>query len=204
MKRKADETCKNVLGKNLYPALKYTFSIFIKTSGKRAKRPLPPFLNKKFKKQLYRREVLHTAPTLYKNWVMLQHVFLKERPQDVQEQDSLLWCIPLIYLTPDNLDPSAPHDPVVWMNELRHVTIVNLPGPDFFIIVNPDEIGELSSMQQASSGQNSDYALSSVNMLILLPSMDHSEACSDFTAIFPVASLYLCIPLLKWINHFSL
>jgi hypothetical protein len=76
--------------------------------------------------------------------MMLQHVFLKEHPQGVYEQDSLLWWIPLIYLTPDNLDPSALYDPVVWMKEERHTNIINLPGPDFFIIVNPEEIGEFS------------------------------------------------------------
>ncbi|PNF41264.1 hypothetical protein B7P43_G01487 [Cryptotermes secundus] len=70
-----------------------------------------------------------------------QHVFLKDRPQDMCERDSLLWCIPLIYMTADNLDVSAPRDPVVWMKEERYININNLPGPDFFIIVNPDEIG---------------------------------------------------------------
>lgn len=72
-------------------------------------------------------------------------MFLKDRPQDMCERDSLLWCIPLIYMTADNLDVSAPRDPVVWMKEERYININNLPGPDFFIIVNPDEIGELSA-----------------------------------------------------------
>lgn len=78
------------------------------------------------------------------NGVMLQHVFLKEHSHDVYDQDSLLWWVPLIYVTYDNLDPSAVHDTVMWMKEERHTNIVNLPGPDYFIIVNPDEIGELS------------------------------------------------------------
>jgi hypothetical protein len=79
--------------------------------------------------------------------IMLQHVFLKERPQDMCERDTLLWWIPLIYITSDNLDASAPHDPVVWMREERYTSINNLPGRDSFIIVNPNEIGELSVLQ---------------------------------------------------------
>ncbi|XP_069676743.1 aminopeptidase N-like isoform X2 [Periplaneta americana] len=70
-----------------------------------------------------------------------QHVFLKERPQDMQERDSLLWWVPLMYLTQDNLDSGAPHEPVVWMKEEKLASLSNLPGPESFIVVNPDEIG---------------------------------------------------------------
>jgi hypothetical protein len=76
---------------------------------------------------------------------VLQHVFLKERPHDAHERDTLLWCIPLVYITPDSLNASVPRGQVVWMKEQRYININNLPGPDSFVIVNPNEIGELSA-----------------------------------------------------------
>ena len=69
-------------------------------------------------------------------------MFLKEEAYDFQDRDSLLWWVPLSYLTPDNLNPSAIEEPVVWMQEERHISLLNLPGPDSFVIVNPEEIGK--------------------------------------------------------------
>jgi hypothetical protein len=71
---------------------------------------------------------------------MLQHVFLKEHPQNASEREAVLWWVPLIYITPNNMEP---HGPVIWMKDERHTNINNLPGPDSFIILNPDEIGKL-------------------------------------------------------------
>jgi len=71
---------------------------------------------------------------------MLQHVFLKESTPDISEREAMLWWVPLIYVTPDNMEP---HGPVAWMKDERHTNISNLPGPESFVILNPEEIGEL-------------------------------------------------------------
>jgi hypothetical protein len=71
---------------------------------------------------------------------MFQHVFIKESPPAVSEREAMLWWVPLIYVTPDSLEP---HGPVTWMKEERHTNISNLPGPESFVILNPEEIGEL-------------------------------------------------------------
>jgi len=67
-------------------------------------------------------------------------VFLKESPPDMSERETMLWWVPLIYVTPDNMEP---HGPVTWMKDERHTNISNLPGPESFVILNPEEIGEL-------------------------------------------------------------
>ncbi|XP_063218253.1 aminopeptidase N isoform X2 [Bacillus rossius redtenbacheri] len=69
-----------------------------------------------------------------------QHMFLRERPHDVPDRDKMLWYIPIMYLTPDNLNVSA-ISPVAWMKKQKEITVADLPGPDQFIIVNPEEIG---------------------------------------------------------------
>jgi hypothetical protein len=61
----------------------------------------------------------------------------------MHERDTLLWCIPLVYITSDNLNASVPRGQVVWMKEERYISINNLPGHDSFVIVNPNEIGEV-------------------------------------------------------------
>jgi len=71
---------------------------------------------------------------------MLQHVFLKESPIDVSESEAMLWWVPLIYITPDNMEP---HGPVMWMKDERYTNISNMPGAESFVILNPEEIGEL-------------------------------------------------------------
>ncbi|XP_067015197.2 aminopeptidase N [Anabrus simplex] len=69
-----------------------------------------------------------------------QHVFLKERPHDLANKDKLLWWIPIQYITRHSMDIHNSR-PVAWMEKQRHITVKNLPGPESFIIVNPDEIG---------------------------------------------------------------
>lgn len=69
-----------------------------------------------------------------------QKVYLRERPHDVPEQDKMLWWIPLIVVTQDNLNFKN-STPYTWLRKTRDVSLVNLPGPDKFIIVNPEEIG---------------------------------------------------------------
>jgi hypothetical protein len=71
---------------------------------------------------------------------MLQHVFLREYPKDVSESEAMLWWVPLIYVTPYNMEP---HGPVTWMKDERYTNISNLPGPESFVILNPEWIGEL-------------------------------------------------------------
>ena len=72
---------------------------------------------------------------------MLQHVFVKEYPPDVSEREAMFWWVPLIYVTPDDMEPRGP---VTWMKDERHTNISSLPGPESFVILNPEEIGELS------------------------------------------------------------
>jgi hypothetical protein len=67
-------------------------------------------------------------------------MFIKESLQYVSERESMLWWVPLIYITPDDMEPRGP---VTWMKDERHTNISNLPGPESFVILNPEEIGEL-------------------------------------------------------------
>uniref|UniRef100_A0A182NAG4 Aminopeptidase n=1 Tax=Anopheles dirus TaxID=7168 RepID=A0A182NAG4_9DIPT len=69
-----------------------------------------------------------------------QRLYLRERPHDVPEQDKMLWWIPIVVVAQDRLDfrnVSA----AKWMRQVREVQLEELPGPDEFIIVNPEEIG---------------------------------------------------------------
>jgi hypothetical protein len=67
-------------------------------------------------------------------------MFIKECTQDVSEMEAMLWWVPLIYITPDNMEPRGP---VIWMKDESHTNISNLPGPESFVILNPEEIGKL-------------------------------------------------------------
>lgn len=67
-------------------------------------------------------------------------VYLRERPHDVPEQDKLLWWIPLVVVTQDQLNFTNSR-PVKWMKKTRELTLENMPDSDQFIIVNPEEIG---------------------------------------------------------------
>lgn len=69
-----------------------------------------------------------------------QKVYLRERPHDVPEQDKMLWWVPLVIISEDNLDFSN-STPFAWIEKQRLTTISNLPGEGKFIIVNPEEIG---------------------------------------------------------------
>lgn len=72
--------------------------------------------------------------------VVSQRVYLRERPHDVPEQDKMLWWIPLILITQDNLNFSN-FKPHLWMKKTRDIILTNLPADDKFVIVNPEEIG---------------------------------------------------------------
>lgn len=69
-----------------------------------------------------------------------QRVYLRERPHDVPEQDKMLWWIPLILVTQDNLNFTnfVPHR---WMKKSRDIILINMPAENKFIIINPEEIG---------------------------------------------------------------
>lgn len=75
-----------------------------------------------------------------KTAVISQRVYLRERPHDVPEQDKMLWWIPIILLTQDNLNFNN-FKPHVWMKKTKDIILTNLPTEDKFIIVNPEEIG---------------------------------------------------------------
>lgn len=69
-----------------------------------------------------------------------QKVYLRERPHDVPEQDKMLWWIPLVVVSQDNLNFQNT-TPYVWLNKVRDVELSGLPAADKYIIVNPEEIG---------------------------------------------------------------
>lgn len=69
-----------------------------------------------------------------------QRVYLRERPHDVPHQDKLLWWIPLIVVTQDNLNFDN-FKPNQWMKKTREVTLANMPDENKFVIINPEEIG---------------------------------------------------------------
>lgn len=69
-----------------------------------------------------------------------QKMYLRERPHDVPEQDKMLWYIPLVMISGDYLD-FAKTKPLLWIDNKRSVVLKkNLPTPDNFVIVNPEEI----------------------------------------------------------------
>lgn len=69
-----------------------------------------------------------------------QKMYLRERPHDVPEQDKMLWWVPLVVVTEENLDFSS-SKPTLWMDKKRTVIHkTNLPSNDKFFIVNPEEI----------------------------------------------------------------
>ncbi|KAI4458976.1 protease m1 zinc metalloprotease [Holotrichia oblita] len=69
-----------------------------------------------------------------------QKVYLRERPHDVPDQDKLLWWIPIVLVKQNKLDFKNT-TPAIWMQKEKTVTLTDMPGSDFFIIVNPEEIG---------------------------------------------------------------
>lgn len=75
-----------------------------------------------------------------KTAVVSQRVYLRERPHDVPEQDKMLWWIPLILVTQENLNFKN-FKPSQWMKKTRDIILTNMPPENQFIIVNPEEIG---------------------------------------------------------------
>ncbi|XP_058446864.1 aminopeptidase N [Malaya genurostris] len=69
-----------------------------------------------------------------------QRLYLRERPHDVPEQDKMLWWIPLIVVSQDNLNFTNT-SATKWMKNVREVTLEDLPNSNSLIIVNPEEIG---------------------------------------------------------------
>lgn len=69
-----------------------------------------------------------------------QRVYLRERPHDVPEQDKMLWWVPLIVISQDNLNFTS-FVPQKWIKKTRNTTLNDLPAADKFIIINPEEIG---------------------------------------------------------------
>ncbi|XP_065370998.1 aminopeptidase N [Calliphora vicina] len=69
-----------------------------------------------------------------------QKVYLRERPHDVPERDKMLWWIPLVTIQEQNLNFSNTK-PEVWIEKKRSQILNDLPNPDKFIIINPEEIG---------------------------------------------------------------
>ena len=75
-----------------------------------------------------------------KTAIASQKVYLRERPHDVPEQDKMLWWIPLILVKQNDLNFHNA-TPYVWLNKTKEVKLSNLPAPNEFIIVDPEEIG---------------------------------------------------------------
>lgn len=65
---------------------------------------------------------------------------MRDRPHDVPDQDKLLWWIPIVLISQDNMNFTN-STPTVWMKKEREIVMNNLPGPESFIIINPEEIG---------------------------------------------------------------
>jgi aminopeptidase N len=69
-----------------------------------------------------------------------QKLFLRERPHDVPDKDKLLWWIPIVMVTEEELNFKNT-TPIVWMKNEREMDISAIPSSDKFIIINPEEIG---------------------------------------------------------------
>ncbi|XP_050303847.1 aminopeptidase N [Anthonomus grandis grandis] len=72
--------------------------------------------------------------------IINQRVYLRERPHDVPDQEKFLWWIPLVVIRQDKMN-FLNTTPPMWMRKDREVEMKNLPDKDYFIIVNPEEIG---------------------------------------------------------------
>lgn len=72
--------------------------------------------------------------------VVSQRVYLRERPHDVPEQDKMLWWIPLILVTQDDLNFKK-FEPRQWLKKTRDIILTDLPSQNKFVILNPEEIG---------------------------------------------------------------
>lgn len=69
-------------------------------------------------------------------------MYLRDRPHDVPDQDKLLWWIPIVLITQDQMNFSNT-TPVCWMKKEREIVLPNLPTAENFVIINPEEIGKM-------------------------------------------------------------
>ncbi|XP_028036139.1 aminopeptidase N [Bombyx mandarina] len=74
-----------------------------------------------------------------KTVVLTQKVFLRDRPHDLPDADRLTWWLPVVIVREDNLDFSKT-TPLVWMKNVKELTINDMPTKDKFIIINSEEI----------------------------------------------------------------
>lgn len=69
-----------------------------------------------------------------------QKVYLRERPHDIEGKDKMLWWIPIIMTSEDNLDFKN-STPITWLKNVRETEQSLAVAKDKFIIVNFEEIG---------------------------------------------------------------
>ncbi|XP_066994895.2 endoplasmic reticulum aminopeptidase 1 isoform X2 [Anabrus simplex] len=83
-----------------------------------------------------------TVTRNYKNNTALfeQDVFIKRWPYKIPGQESMLWWVPITYMSQENLDVHNISF-ITWMKEEREITIEDMPDSNSFIIINPEDIG---------------------------------------------------------------
>ncbi|XP_054081884.1 aminopeptidase N isoform X2 [Zeugodacus cucurbitae] len=69
-----------------------------------------------------------------------QKMFLRERPHTVQNQENTFWWIPIVLVEQNRLD-FLNTTPYIWLEKTREKTLTEMPNRNFFIIMNPEEIG---------------------------------------------------------------
>ena len=68
-------------------------------------------------------------------------MFIREQPRTITEDEQeLLWWIPIAYLSPENMDLNSVL-PIAWMRGEKYLNITYLPDENSFIIVNPTDSG---------------------------------------------------------------
>lgn len=55
--------------------------------------------------------------------------------------ESLTWIIPLIVVPQNDLNFTFVR-PLAWMKDEKKITVRDLPSSNYFVIVNPEEIGD--------------------------------------------------------------
>ncbi|KAJ8727747.1 hypothetical protein PYW07_001866 [Mythimna separata] len=71
--------------------------------------------------------------------VVTQKVYLRERPHDVPEADTMSWWLPVVVTKECNLK-AGKIVPPAWMKEKSALVINDVPDKDKFLIINPEEI----------------------------------------------------------------
>lgn len=86
---------------------------------------------------------IFSAVILYIIFFSFQSVFIREIPEEGQQaaEENFTWWIPLIIVAQNNLD-FVNLKPSIWMKEEKRIILNHLPPSTYFIIVNPEEIGE--------------------------------------------------------------